>query len=93
MARLAIELLLTTAARRGEVVKFGPQRVDDGTITFEQHKKEGAEEALVIIPLHPDFYTAASRLLRGTRGDAALKGCQPDADVPDHELRQAVRKG
>ena len=27
MARLAIELLLTTAARRGDVVKFGPQHV------------------------------------------------------------------
>src|SRR5205814_185004 len=25
MARLAIELLLTTAARRGDIVKFGPQ--------------------------------------------------------------------
>jgi integrase len=58
MARLAIELLLTTAARRGDVVKFGPKHVDDGTITFEQHKKEGAEEALVIIPLHPDFCVA-----------------------------------
>jgi integrase len=58
MARLAIELLLTTAARRGDVVKFGPQHVEKGTITFEQHKKEGAEDALVIIPLHPDFCAA-----------------------------------
>lgn len=47
MARVAIELLLTTAARRGDVVKFGPQHVEDGTITFEQHKKDGAEDALV----------------------------------------------
>ena len=62
MARLAIELLLSTAARRGDVVKFGPQHVKDGTITFEQHKKEGAEEALVIIPLHPDFYAALAAL-------------------------------
>ena len=62
MARLAIELLLTTAARRGDVVKFGPQHVHDGTITFEQHKKEGAEEALVIIPLHPDFCAALAAM-------------------------------
>jgi integrase len=58
MARLAIELLLTTAARRGDVVKFGPQHVEEGTITFEQQKTEGAEEAQVIIPLHPDFREA-----------------------------------
>jgi integrase len=62
MARLAIELLLTTAARRGDVVKFGPQHVEDGTITFEQHKKDGADEALVIIPLHPDFCAALAAM-------------------------------
>jgi integrase len=62
MARLAIELLLATAARRGDVVKFGPQHVEDGTITFEQHKKDGAEEALVIIPLHPDFGAALAAM-------------------------------
>jgi integrase len=62
MARLAIELLLTTAARRGDVVKFGPQHVEGGTITFEQHKKDGAEDALVIIPLHPDFCAALAAM-------------------------------
>ena len=62
MARLAIELLLATAARRGDVVKFGPMHVEDGTITFEQHKKDGAEEALVIIPLHPDFRAALAAM-------------------------------
>jgi integrase len=58
IARLAVELLLATAARRGDVVKFGPQHVEDNTITFEQHKKDGNEEALVTIPLHPDFCEA-----------------------------------
>jgi len=62
MARVAIELLLTTAARRGDVVKLGPQDVEDGTITFEQHKKYGAEDALVIIPLHPDFCAALAAM-------------------------------
>jgi integrase len=62
MARLALELLLTTAARRGDVVKFGPQHVEDGTITFEQHKKEGAEGAQVIIPLHPEFCAALAAM-------------------------------
>jgi hypothetical protein len=36
MERLAIELLLTTAARRGDAVKLGPQHVCDGIITFTQ---------------------------------------------------------
>jgi len=62
MARLAIELLLTTAARRGDIVKFGPQHVEDGTITFEQHKEDGAEDAPVIIPLHPDFCVALAAM-------------------------------
>ena len=62
MARLVIELLLTTAARRGDVVKFGPQHVEDGTITFEQHKKDGAEDTQVIIPLHPDFCAALAAM-------------------------------
>src|ERR1022692_4035565 len=62
MARLAIELLLTTAARRGDVVKFGSQHVENVTITFEQHKKEGDEEALVVIPLHPDFRAALAAM-------------------------------
>jgi integrase len=31
MARVAIELLLSTAARRGDAVKLGPQHVHDGT--------------------------------------------------------------
>lgn len=61
MARLAIELLLTTA-RRGDVVNFGPQHVEEGTFTFEQHKKDGDEDALVIIPLHPDFCAALAAM-------------------------------
>jgi integrase len=62
MARLAIELLLATAARRGDVVRLGPQHVESGTITFEQHKKDGDEESLVIVPLHPDFLAALAAM-------------------------------
>ena len=64
MARLAIQLMLTTAARRGDIVKLGPHHVEDGTITFEQHKKDGNEEAQVIIPLHPDFCAALAAMPR-----------------------------
>jgi integrase len=62
MPRLAIELMLATAARRGDAAKLGPRHVEDGTITFEQHKKEGDEEVQVIIPLHPDFCTALAAM-------------------------------
>jgi integrase len=62
MPRLAIELILATAARRGDAVKLGPHHVEDCTITFEQNKKEGDEEALVIIPLHPDFSAALAAM-------------------------------
>jgi integrase len=62
MARLAIELLLATAARRGDVVKLGPRHVENGTITFEQHKKRGVEDALVVVPLHPDFLSALAAM-------------------------------
>jgi integrase len=62
MARVAIELLLATAARRGDVVKLGPQHVHDGTITFEQRKTKGSEEASVSIPLHPDFCAAVKAM-------------------------------
>ena len=41
MARLALELLLATAARRGDAVSLGPQNVSDGVITFEQSKTRG----------------------------------------------------
>jgi len=62
MPRLALELLLATAARRGDAVKLGPQHVEDGNITFEQQKKEGDEAAVVTIPLHPDFCAALAAM-------------------------------
>jgi integrase len=62
MPRLAIELILATAARRGDAVRLGPHHVQDGIITFEQHKKKGDEEALVIIPLHPAFCAALTAM-------------------------------
>jgi integrase len=56
--RLAIELLLTTAARRGDAVKLGPRHIHDGVISFEQSKTRGSEKSTVTIPLHPDFCAA-----------------------------------
>lgn len=50
-ARLAMELLLGTAQRRGDVVRMGPQHVRDGLMTIRQ-EKTGNE---LVIPLHPEL--------------------------------------
>ena len=39
MSRLALELLLATAARRGDVVKFGPQHIEHGTTTLSSTRR------------------------------------------------------
>jgi integrase/recombinase XerD len=63
MARLAIELLVATGARHGDVVRLGPQHMLDGGITgkrisFDQSKTKGT----VSFPLHPDFLEALSAM-------------------------------
>jgi integrase len=62
MARLALELLLATAARRGDAVRLGPGNVYGDTISFEQQKKSGSEQAIVTIPLHNDFRAALAAM-------------------------------
>jgi integrase len=47
--RLALQLLLYTAQRRGDVVRMGRQHVKDGTITVRQEKTGAA----LAIPVHP----------------------------------------
>jgi integrase len=64
-ARLYIELLLATGARRGDAVKLGPQHMCDGGITgkrvtFEQSKTKSP----VSVPAHPDFLNALSETAR-----------------------------
>jgi hypothetical protein len=51
MERLAIELLLTTSCRSGDVVKLGPQHIHEGLINFEQSKTKGSEKATVAVPI------------------------------------------
>ncbi len=48
-ARLAFELLLGTAQRRGDIVRMGPQHVRDGLLHVTQ-QKTGAELAIPILP-------------------------------------------
>jgi integrase/recombinase XerD len=62
MPRLALELMLATAARRGDAVKLGPQHICTGCITFEQSKTKGRDDAPGTIPLHPDFCAALTSM-------------------------------
>jgi integrase len=57
-ARLALELLLNTAQRRGDVVRMGPQHVrqtPDGQVIAVTQEKGGAK---LVIPLHADLVAA-----------------------------------
>ena len=49
--RLALALLLYTAARRSDAVRFGPQHVRGGRLAFRQTKTGGD----VDIPVHPEL--------------------------------------
>jgi integrase/recombinase XerD len=61
-ARLALELALSTAGRRKEIVWLGPQHVEDGIVSFEQSKTEGTDDAPVSIPLDPSFFEALAAM-------------------------------
>jgi integrase len=50
-ARLAFALLLYSAQRRGDVIRFGPQHVRGGALHLRQQKTGAALE----IPIHPDL--------------------------------------
>jgi integrase len=66
MARLALELLLATAARRGDVISLGAKNVVDGVITFVQAKTKGREESAIAIPVLPDL-SEALRAMPGAK--------------------------
>jgi integrase/recombinase XerD len=54
-ARLALALLLYTACRREDVVRFGPQHLSSGRIKYTQAKNEHRSPVSLDIPIHPDL--------------------------------------
>jgi integrase len=60
MARLALELLLGTAQRRGDVVKLGWQNVRGDAIAVRQEKTGAA----LLVPMHPDLLAELKLLPR-----------------------------
>jgi integrase/recombinase XerD len=55
MARLALSLLLYTACRREDVIRFGPQHISNGRLKYTQAKNEHRNPVHMDIPVHPDL--------------------------------------
>jgi integrase/recombinase XerD len=59
-ARLAMALLLYTACRREDVVRFGPQHLRNGRLQYRQAKNEHRTPIDMDIPAHPDLLKVIS---------------------------------
>lgn len=64
-ARLALAILLYTACRREDAVRFGAQHVRDGRIRYTQGKNEHRNPVSLDIPAHPDLVTAIAAMPSG----------------------------
>ena len=64
-ARLALSLLLYTACRREDVVRFGPQHIKNGRIRFQQAKNEHRNPIHIDIPLLPELEKAIAATTSG----------------------------
>ncbi|MEW5421908.1 tyrosine-type recombinase/integrase [Amorphus sp. 3PC139-8] len=51
MARLAFALLLYTGQRRSDVIRFGPQHIRNGWLTFTQHKGRNRKPVKMELPI------------------------------------------
>ena len=60
-ARLALDLMLYTGQRRGDVIRLGPQHIRSGHLELRQGKTKTA----LAIPLHPDLRA----ILEAAEGD------------------------
>jgi integrase/recombinase XerD len=57
-ARLAMALLLYTACRREDVVRLGPQNIQNNRIRYTQAKNEHRNPVHINVPVHPDLAAA-----------------------------------
>jgi integrase len=72
-ARLAMELLYNTAQRRSDVVRFGPQHIRAGVLSFRQ-QKTGQE---VDIPILPELQAAIAATNTGNLAFLVTEQGQP----------------
>ena len=54
-ARLAMALMLYTACRRGDVIRLGPQHIQDGRLNYRQMKNRKRKPNDLSIPVHDDL--------------------------------------
>jgi hypothetical protein len=59
-AGLAMALLLYTACRREDVVRFGPQHLRNGRLQYRQANNEHRNPIDIDIPVHPDLLKVVS---------------------------------
>lgn len=62
MADLAMALMLYTGASRSDVVKLGPDNIENGRISYRRKKMERRDGVLIDIPIHPDLDRRLARL-------------------------------
>jgi integrase len=58
VARLAIELMLNIAARRGDAWELGPQHIKNGKLCWRPNKTKRSTGKLLSIPILPEFAAA-----------------------------------
>jgi integrase len=58
VARLAIELMLNIAARRGDAWELGPQHIKNGKLCWRPNKTKRSTGKLLSIPILPEFQAA-----------------------------------
>lgn len=66
---LALALLLYTGQRRSDVVKFGPQHIKNGWLTFTQMKNKGRKPVTLSLPVLPELQKVINAT---TTGDLAF---------------------
>jgi integrase len=58
VARLALELMLNIAARRGDAWELGPQHIKNGKLVWRPNKTKRSTGKLLSIPILPEFAAA-----------------------------------
>src|SRR5215471_2167268 len=64
VARLAIELMLNTAARLGDAWQLGPQHIKDGKLCWRPSKTKRSTGKLLSIPILPELAAALGAMPR-----------------------------
>jgi integrase len=73
--RLALELMVTLALRRSDVVRIGPHLVRNGVLTYTQHKNAENNPVTLSVPIPPELartIEAARRAQKIVRPDRFL---------------------